>query len=531
MTSYIAARMGSIVKITLLILSLLSFQALSIDAQTRTIKTHYQDGQVESRGKMYFFSNYDKRIPKEYEYFTGFKKKHGEWKYWYPNGKLARIENYILDKNILKADDLPHGKWTYYTEDGIKYREDVFSLGTLIEFEKPFYHNSFLLGKIKYANGQSDTLIFNDFQESRNLVINGEFEYFFYQPIKITYSGKSKIEEWLPFWTTPGSQTPDYISNLRQIEFLDYNTLHSKSLPDEFNYVGLALYTGKQENYSEYIQGQLTSPLVNGKTYCVKVSINACLYSGYRINALGLHFSETPYNYVNTTRHIPQLLFENLPELADDFIDICKKYVASGGERIITIGRFTNLKQTSISPAENPIPTRFGLNNSAYYLINKIEVFEIEDDKECNCNISIIPDTTTNNLSDKNIHGFEFNVLREGNSVVIKNLLFNFDSYDLKANADSILLGLYKYLDTNMDIKISIEGHTDDLGSQEYNKILSENRAKSVYIWLKNKGINPLRLSYKGYGKQNPVIIPSSEKDRELNRRVEVRIINEPSYK
>jgi outer membrane protein OmpA-like peptidoglycan-associated protein len=81
------------------------------------------------------------------------------------------------------------------------------------------------------------------------------------------------------------------------------------------------------------------------------------------------------------------------------------------------------------------------------------------------------------------------------------------------------------YLENNPEIKISIEGHTDDIGTQQYNDELSINRAKSVNNWLINKGINSARLSFTGFGKSRPIFSENDEEHRALNRRVEVRII------
>jgi len=80
------------------------------------------------------------------------------------------------------------------------------------------------------------------------------------------------------------------------------------------------------------------------------------------------------------------------------------------------------------------------------------------------------------------------------------------------------------YLENNPEIKIGIEGHTDDIGTEEYNDELSVNRAKAVYTWLINKGIDANRLSFTGFGKSRPIFNKKDEEHRALNRRVEVRI-------
>ncbi|HBZ20674.1 MAG TPA: OmpA family protein, partial [Bacteroidales bacterium] len=76
------------------------------------------------------------------------------------------------------------------------------------------------------------------------------------------------------------------------------------------------------------------------------------------------------------------------------------------------------------------------------------------------------------------------------------------------------------------ELRFRIDGHTDNIGTDEYNLDLSIKRAKSVYNWLVNKGIQPSRLEYSGFGKRQPLINSTDDNSRGINRRVEVRIIN-----
>ena len=77
-------------------------------------------------------------------------------------------------------------------------------------------------------------------------------------------------------------------------------------------------------------------------------------------------------------------------------------------------------------------------------------------------------------------------------------------------------------LKQNPDLKVSVEGHTDNVGSDKSNKTLSENRAKSVMTALISGGIDKSRLSSKGWGETKPVGDNSTEDGRFKNRRVEI---------
>lgn len=115
--------------------------------------------------------------------------------------------------------------------------------------------------------------------------------------------------------------------------------------------------------------------------------------------------------------------------------------------------------------------------------------------------------------------------IETGSVVVLRNIFFNFDKFDLKPESQVELNRLAELLNQNKTMKIEIGGHTDNKGTAEYNQKLSENRAKSVYEYLVNKGIDKTRLSYKGYGLTKPLESNDSEEGRAVNRRTEFKVI------
>ena len=70
-----------------------------------------------------------------------------------------------------------------------------------------------------------------------------------------------------------------------------------------------------------------------------------------------------------------------------------------------------------------------------------------------------------------------------------------------------------------------IEGHTDNVGSEEMNQKLSESRAQEVYTYLVNNGIEEQRMKYSGYGLSRPISSNETDEGRALNRRTEFKII------
>jgi len=113
-----------------------------------------------------------------------------------------------------------------------------------------------------------------------------------------------------------------------------------------------------------------------------------------------------------------------------------------------------------------------------------------------------------------------------GASYVIDNIFFEPNSFALRDESKTSLDQLVDLLKQNPSLKIQIGGYTDDQGSEEYNQVLSENRAKSVYDYLLKNRIESSRVSYKGYGESNPIAPNTTEEGRAQNRRIEFKVIS-----
>jgi outer membrane protein OmpA-like peptidoglycan-associated protein len=109
--------------------------------------------------------------------------------------------------------------------------------------------------------------------------------------------------------------------------------------------------------------------------------------------------------------------------------------------------------------------------------------------------------------------------------MVLKNIFFDFDSDSLKPTSYPELDLLTDLLFDNPFLKISINGHTDSIGSELYNNTLSEERARAVRNYLIEKRIEPFRLSYKGFGASQPIKSNDTPEGRAINRRTEIIIL------
>jgi outer membrane protein OmpA-like peptidoglycan-associated protein len=113
--------------------------------------------------------------------------------------------------------------------------------------------------------------------------------------------------------------------------------------------------------------------------------------------------------------------------------------------------------------------------------------------------------------------------------LTLGDVLFTSGRADLKAGAAENLSRLVHFLNENADRKVEIEGHTDNVGSDDYNQSLSQRRADSVKSFLMQQGIGSDRIVASGKGEQRPVADNESEGGRQQNRRVEVIIANPPA--
>lgn len=114
--------------------------------------------------------------------------------------------------------------------------------------------------------------------------------------------------------------------------------------------------------------------------------------------------------------------------------------------------------------------------------------------------------------------------IRENSSLVLKGIFFEVDDYTLRPESEPELQQLVAFMQQNPGVKIEIAGYTDNDGTDEYNYRLSENRAFEVYKYLFLHRVKKDRMSYRGYGKENPVAPNDTEEGRAKNRRTEIRI-------
>lgn len=110
--------------------------------------------------------------------------------------------------------------------------------------------------------------------------------------------------------------------------------------------------------------------------------------------------------------------------------------------------------------------------------------------------------------------------------IVLEGVQFEFNSAKLTADAERRLDNVVNALQGSPELEVRIEGHTDNIGSDSYNQDLSQQRADSVKRYLVDHGIEPERLTTRGFGESEPVATNDTEAGRAQNRRVELEVTN-----
>jgi outer membrane protein OmpA-like peptidoglycan-associated protein len=115
-----------------------------------------------------------------------------------------------------------------------------------------------------------------------------------------------------------------------------------------------------------------------------------------------------------------------------------------------------------------------------------------------------------------------------GTIVSLADILFDFDKATLRRDVEFNLVKIATILNQFSEMNIAIEGHTDAVGTEEYNLGLSKRRAQAVRDFLASQGVVEGRLSFDGYGESRPVADNDTEEGRQKNRRVDLVIQDAP---
>lgn len=344
---------------------------------------------------------------------------------------------------------------------------------------------------------------------AQNLIPNGDFE-------KQAHFFSFRSLGSLSNWQKPNHATPDY----RYSGFID------KRFADNYC-VGLGLvinkdyYFGKY-SHIEYVQVKLSEKLKANKIYCL--SANLYLEKKYEYVAPYLNFSLTPkaISAKKDNQMFENVAYYNLDYAKDSLLSdkknwmyVCKTIQAKGNEKYFTIGYFDTAMQLTSIVKKHKSPFL-----ATYYYVDNISLVEITDSAECDCQYK-------RNIIDRpQAEIKKFDTLAIGEKLILKKVFFATNKSNILPSSEMALKELLKAMLNNQNLVIQIIGYTDNVGIEEKNTLLSENRAQSVANYLIENGIESSRIKKGGFGSANPIGDNNSEDGRSLNRRIEIIVLN-----
>ncbi len=114
---------------------------------------------------------------------------------------------------------------------------------------------------------------------------------------------------------------------------------------------------------------------------------------------------------------------------------------------------------------------------------------------------------------------------KAGSKIVLRNLFFAFNSAEIEAQSNKEIAYLVDFMRQNPKIRIEITGHTDNVGTENYNLQLSQARANALRQLLIERGVSANRMTAQGKGSTDPIATNDTDEGRQTNRRVEIEIV------
>lgn len=351
---------------------------------------------------------------------------------------------------------------------------------------------------------------------AQNLVPNPGFEELIRCPHSFSTDRKDFV---VPGWSSPTRGTPDLFHGCSWGEAdVPYNWAGSSNAHSGKGYAGIYVWSLRDDamNYREYIQCELAEPLKAGRPYRVEFHYKLSSHSVYSANRIGLALA----NQLVNLEHDQVIDMQPIVSIEKDSAFTkdtgswelaSTEFKAVGGEQYLIIGNFFDNKSTKSTRLPHRIGKNSMLTNSAYYYIDDVSLVSLEP--------GTVPDTVA-------VVEFEEEAIELNRVYILKNIQFEFDSHVLMRSSFVELDKVVSYLMGYKDISVRLSGHTDFIGSEEYNLKLSRERSRSVADYLISKGIDASRITTYGFGKARPLRLEKTDDARTINRRVEIRFVN-----
>ena len=345
-------------------------------------------------------------------------------------------------------------------------------------------------------------------KENVNIVPNPGFELYSGTPLGWFYTGRD-FTRVLKYWESPTAASPDVYgpkvfvpSQWKEQGFGESSPAGGTTM------IGITLYGcgGGKPHCREYVQIRLSEPLVIGQRYAVEYMTKP-LPGSMRIKNIGAVFSvDRVHNRLDELIPLnPKIEPSGIVQSeTSEWQRISGEFYAADPAEFLILGNFYPDEETEFILSEHGEPLQF-----AYYYIDELVVTKLPP-------IIDIP------VGEDEIANIE---LVEGKTIVLSNIYFDLDHDDFLPRSYRQLYALVKIMKDNAEMQIEVHGHTDNIGTDDYNITLSQSRASAVVNYVIEHGVDPSRVFPRGYGSSKPVATNDSEEGRQQNRRVEFLIL------
>ena len=365
-----------------------------------------------------------------------------------------------------------------------------------------------------------------------NLVPNPGFEDVTNLHCRWNQDGRKYMED-IPYWDSPTETTPDIFSSKLKPSCWANPKKHSEGKQNPrtgYNMAGIKTYGkgGTETFWHEYLLIKLDSPLVKGQKYFAQMYVNRAVSSSHASDNICMAFLDSA---IATRDRMPLYI---TPQVCSDGVissrwnmwkEVSGALTAKSNAQYLLIGNTYSDDDTRTEKFEQG-------QGGAYYYIDDVTVRRATDSDK----MAVVPKESVaprpkvilakaEIVSTKEIKLDSIDY-RPGNIIKLDNIFFEFDKAELLPESRQELDKLGDILFDYPHMVIQISGHTDNIGSSDYNAKLSESRAKAVVDYLIEKGTNKNRLSYQGYGDTRPLATNATPEGRAKNRRVEFLILS-----
>ena len=287
---------------------------------------------------------------------------------------------------------------------------------------------------------------------------------------------------------------------------------------------GIRIYSISKD--IEYIQNKLNHRLLKDHKYCFSAYVKLGP-SSIATDAFGVYFSPNAIQFksIEDANIQPDLrLDKEFLTYKSRWMVLQCVYTANGTENWMALGSFKPIDSVKLFQLPG--------GGDSYYYIDDVSLVPIGRDDECPCNIDgsspsvslvpLYPDSLTSTDQDLEL---EFSRLKVGENFILQDVFFGIDKFNILSKSAKRLNELVDILQKYPRLKIQISGHTSSTGGYEHNMELSKNRAEEVKLFLVKRGISRDRLITEGFGPTRPIADNDTETNRQMNRRVEVEVL------